>query len=236
MIRVFLLLFFVVSSCQQKKRGVVCDRVDANSGQCIQQLNKVVADTPPPVTKPTPIIPQLPPIETTDKKEEVTEITDETLLKDIIIKSRCLDGECPEKFTCRIAHGCGTKNLIIFTDTIQNYESTLCEGNTTDKVFHKQKIPQLTCGWLEDDNVSFMTTRNSPAQTPVTSKHLNQRICVIVYYTLDSDNENDIIEHTKKTFLYSESEDENCRDPSSTPAHHDINFTKVIELTFSLVP
>ena len=224
MIRFFFLLFFIVSSCQQKKRGVVCDRIDANSGQCTQQLDKVAADTPPPVTKPTPILPQLPPIETTDKQkeEEVTEITDQTLLKDIIIKSRCSPNEkCPEEFTCRITPDCGDKNLVEFNFNIQNYESVLCDDNDTAKVLDG-KI--LKCGFLVSDE-----SQGRIVQTDITSKLLNQGVCALYtiihgYRSIASLTETELIPQKKQCLeLY-----------SSNPAVD--NRVIPIELTFSLSP
>ena len=176
-------------------------------------MNEVAADTPPPPTKPTPIIPQLPPIKTTDKKEEVTEITDQTLLKDIIIKSRCLGGECSTSFTCKIL-SCSDKDLIIFTDTSQNDEQILCEGNDKAKVLD-DKI--LKCGFLWGDEFNENT-----AKIELTSEVLNQGICANYSYENSDSIANDGLKGKK------------CH--PDTVIYGYFTSTRSIELTFSLSP
>lgn len=82
-----LLLFIIVGGCQQKKRGVVCERVDAHSGQCTQQLATAeVKREPPaePLVLLDPLLP-LPAEETTDNKIK---------LEDITVTSKCLSENC----------------------------------------------------------------------------------------------------------------------------------------------
>ena len=227
MIRVFLLLFFIVSSCQQKKRGVVCDRVDANSGQCVQQLNKVVADASPlPSIDQPPILP--PPIEATDKddKIEAKEITDKTLLKDIVINSKCLAGDCwpwdrpnPAKgepdinLICKA--GCSSDSLVDLKEENGLLQDTARLCREGDKNVADGKT-LLTCGIADVDNLDF---QDATIPMPITVELLKQRVC---------------IDHTSYSGGEQVSRNEGCTIPLKLSTYY--TTTQIIELTFSLLP
>ena len=211
MIHALLLLLVVVSSCQPKKRGVICGRVDVNSGQCTTQLSgDTKTDDPPEL----PEIPTLPPKDDDPLTTNETQITEDTLLKDITINSRCLnDKKCSTAVTCKVTD-CGEENLILFTENNMSDSTSLCAGNNTARV---GDLKEITCGFLLGDDFD-----GGEASLKLTSERLNQESCLL-YILKDHQQPNNFNISTP------------CATKPITVNNGNIETTVVvIELTFSL--
>ena len=224
MFHIFLLLSLIVISCQQKKRGVACDRVDASSGQCIKQLSKATANTPPPPEILPPIT--LPPTKTAEEK-------DKTLLKDIEMSSKCLYGNCwpwdrenPDttkqdvNLLCKV-EDCSNDNLVqlgIEGNNPLRDKANLCgEG---DKYIADGSI-FLTCGIGYVNDNEFLS---SSTPIKITNELINKGACIQHNsYTLPPDKEEVII---------NQKPDNGCTNPDTVRGQR--YTSKVIELTFSL--
>ena len=214
--RIFLLLFIVAISCQQKKRGVVCQRVDAQSGQCSPELlsetnkDSSTDDLTALFDKPNKIN------EDKEVDETMTDtITDETLLKDIIIESKCVDGECLTTITCRVLD-CGENNLLPFTDDNQSHSTSLCEeGHSAVRVSGTTPYKDLTCGFL----IGGQFDEDKDTHIMMTSDLLNEGACLA--YNVIGNGTSPVIGIPRNK----------CPNPFKDGNNANL---KVIELTFSL--
>ena len=201
MMRIFLLLFIVAISCQQKKRGVVCQRVDANSGQCSPELLSSEVNTKDTAADDLTDLTDLfnKRKETTEDKEvaeTITDaITDETLLKDVVIKSECLVGKCrpddPGKylFTCT-AKECNQGELFSFDKTAESNIGAEDEGRlccpdkdasvcALDDNYTIKNVIKLKCGIVNIDGDLTDFTKETPGEIEINSELLNKGACVI---------------------------------------------------------
>lgn len=212
MIRVLLLLLIVASSCQQKKRGVVCERVDATSGQCTQQLLSGEVKTEP--EDPDPTLPEL--IKLFDRKKISSDDNkiDETPLKDITIKSECKNsnGRCSVFFTCRVVPECGSNNLVEFTaDDKQEDAKHLC----TEDTINVSSEASLECGSLDTGNPEVFSSK---AEENITPELLSQGACIKL----------SIVQRAGTTTSISLRPTDGCMDSSIGSTFG----TSIIELTF----
>lgn len=224
MIHALLLLLVVVSSCQPKKRGVICGRVDVNSGQCTTQLSgDTKTDDPPEL----PEIPTLPPKDDDPLTTNETQITTATSLKDIVIKSKCLAGQCRydldvDKYllTCT-AKECNQAELFSFDKTApinvgSEDESLLCADDYT----HEDTV-YLRCGIADIDNLEIFKD-HPPSMMLIDNDLLKQGVCV---------------SYTQEGFEIKKSMVEKPAGGCEIPAQLTGGYYKVIgivELTFSL--